>query len=147
MLEAADGVGGIWYWDRDPGVRCDSASCSSFYSVSPALEQGWEWTERYPQQREIMRCLNHVADGFAMRPDNQLGTSMTSARYVAAAERRLVETDTGEQFRACFLITAVGCLSTTSTPAFPGIASFALARYAAHGREVAQAGYRGFEFA
>ena len=28
VLEAADGVGGTWYWNRYPGARCDSESHS-----------------------------------------------------------------------------------------------------------------------
>ena len=26
VYEAADGVGGTWYWNRYPGARCDSES-------------------------------------------------------------------------------------------------------------------------
>ncbi|MCH6172006.1 NAD(P)-binding protein, partial [Pseudonocardia alaniniphila] len=26
VLEAGDGVGGTWYWNRYPGARCDSES-------------------------------------------------------------------------------------------------------------------------
>src|SRR3546814_7461497 len=32
ILEAADGVGGTWYWNRYPGARCDSESY--YYSRS-----------------------------------------------------------------------------------------------------------------
>ena len=28
VLEAADGVGGTWHWNRYPGARCDSESHS-----------------------------------------------------------------------------------------------------------------------
>ena len=28
VLEAGDGVGGTWYWNRYPGARCDSESHS-----------------------------------------------------------------------------------------------------------------------
>ena len=35
VLEAADGVGGTWHWNRYPGARCDSESHSyCYYSVS-----------------------------------------------------------------------------------------------------------------
>jgi cation diffusion facilitator CzcD-associated flavoprotein CzcO len=58
VLEAADGVGGTWYWNRYPGARCDSESHCYSYSFSKELEQQWEWSERYPQQPEILRYLN-----------------------------------------------------------------------------------------
>ena len=31
VLEAGDGVGGTWYWNRYPGARCDSESHSYCY--------------------------------------------------------------------------------------------------------------------
>src|ERR1700690_3799015 len=79
VLEAADGVGGTWYWNRYPGARCDSESHSYCYSFSDALLQEWEWTERYPEQPEVLRYRNHVADRFDLRRDISFGTSVTAA--------------------------------------------------------------------
>ncbi len=78
VLEAADGVGGTWYWNRYPGARCDSESHSYCYSFSPELQQDWDWTERYPEQPEIMRYLNHVADRFDLKRDIQFNTRVTA---------------------------------------------------------------------
>ncbi len=124
VLDAADGVGGTWYWNRYPGARCDSESYYYSYSFSEELEQEWEWTERYPEQPEILRYLNHVADRFGLRPDIQLDTKVTGARFDRDTQRWLVTTAAGEAFSAQFLITAVGCLSTANLPAVPGIESF-----------------------
>lgn len=125
VLEAADGVGGTWYWNRYPGARCDSESFYYSYSFSPELEQEWEWTERYPAQPEILRYLEHVADRFALRPNIQLGTRVIAARFDSSRNRWVVETDTGERFDTSFLITAVGCLSTANMPRIAGADSFA----------------------
>lgn len=38
-FEAASGVGGVWYWNRYPGARCDVESIDYSYSFSPELEQ------------------------------------------------------------------------------------------------------------
>jgi phytoene dehydrogenase-like protein len=57
VLEAADGIGGTWYWNRYPGARCDSESYYYCYSFSRELQQEWEWTERYPEHWEIRRYL------------------------------------------------------------------------------------------
>src|ERR1700710_2924121 len=62
VLEAAEGVGGTWYWNRYPGARCDSESYYYSYSFSPELEQEWSWSLRYSEQPEILRYLSHVAD-------------------------------------------------------------------------------------
>ena len=124
VLEAGEGVGGTWYWNRYPGARCDSESHSYCYTFSKELSQEWEWSERYPGQAEIMRYLNYVADRFDLRRDIQLGTRVTSASYDAQANRWLITTQAGEQLTAKFLITAVGCLSTANIPKIPGLETF-----------------------
>jgi len=78
-FEAADGIGGTWYWNSYPGARCDVESKDYSYAFSPELEQEWSWSERYPAQPEILRYLNHVADGFGLWPDIQLNTRVTAA--------------------------------------------------------------------
>ena len=124
VLEAGEGVGGTWYWNRYPGARCDSESHSYCYTFSKELSQEWEWSERYPGQAEIMRYLNYVADRFDLRRDIQLGTRVTAASYDAQANRWLITTQAGEQLTAKFLITAVGCLSTANIPKIPGLETF-----------------------
>ena len=125
VLEAGDGVGGTWYWNRYPGARCDSESHSYCYTFSKELLREWEWSERYPEQPEIMRYLNHVADRFDLKRDIRFGTRVMGARYDEAANRWHVTTETGERLTAQFLITAVGCLSTANVPKIPGLESFA----------------------
>lgn len=124
VYEAADSVGGTWYWNRYPGARCDSPSVHYSYSFSPELEQEWQWTETYPAQPEILRYLNHVADRFDLRRDIQFNTRVTTAHYDAASNRWLVTTDQGDRVSAKYCITAVGCLSAPNKPAFPGLDSF-----------------------
>jgi cation diffusion facilitator CzcD-associated flavoprotein CzcO len=124
VLEAGDGVGGTWYWNRYPGARCDSESHAYCYSFSEELMREWEWSERYPEQPEIMRYLNHVADRFDLKRDIQFNTRVTAAQYDKATNRWTVRTEAGEQFTAKFLITAVGCLSTANVPKIPGLESF-----------------------
>ena len=124
VLEAGGGVGGTWYWNRYPGARCDSESHSYMYYFSKELVQEWEWTERYPQQPEILRYLNHVADRFDLRRDIQLNTRVSDARYDEADDRWHVSTESGEAFVARYLITAVGCLSAANIPQIPGLEDF-----------------------
>ena len=124
VLEAGDGVGGTWYWNRYPGARCDSESYYYSYSFSKELEQEWEWSERYPEQPEIMRYLNHAAERFDLKRDIQFGTRVIQAAFDEAAGRWRVTTEAGERFSAPFLITAVGCLSSTNVPKIPGLESF-----------------------
>ena len=125
VLEAAEGVGGTWWWNRYPGARCDTESHGYAYFFSRALHESWQWSERYPGQEEIRAYLNHVADRLDLRGDIDLGTRVVSARFDAASDRWTVTTEGGRRLRARWLITAVGCLSSANVPAIPGLEDFA----------------------
>jgi len=56
---AAD-VGGTWYWNRYPGARCDTDTLEYSYSFDEALQQEWEWPERYPTQPEIASAARYT---------------------------------------------------------------------------------------
>ena len=124
VLEAAPGVGGTWYWNRYPGARCDSESHSYCYTFSEELTQEWEWTERYPAQRDVLRYLNHVADRFDLNRNITFNCRVTGADYDEAANSWRVRTEAGEELTAEFLITAVGCLSAANVPDIPGLSTF-----------------------
>jgi len=124
VFEAGDGIGGTWYWNRYPGARCDVESLDYSYSFSEALQQEWQWTERYAAQPEILRYINHVADRFDLRRDVQCSTRVTSAVFDETAKRWTVETDRGDRVSVRFCIMATGCLSSTQEPKFPGLETF-----------------------
>ena len=124
VFEAGDGVGGTWYWNRYPGARCDSDSYVYCYTFDKQLLQEWEWSERYPEQPEILRYLNHVADRFDLRRDIQFGTRVNGATFNEHTNRWDVSTDKGDLVSARYLITAVGSLSATNIPSFKGLESF-----------------------
>jgi cyclohexanone monooxygenase len=124
VYEAGDGVGGTWYWNRYPGARCDSDSYIYCYTFDKQLWQEWEWSERYPEQPEILRYLNHVADRFDLRRDIQFGTRVTAATFDEKTNRWEVRTDQGDVVSARYLIAATGVLSATNLPAFKGLESF-----------------------
>jgi cation diffusion facilitator CzcD-associated flavoprotein CzcO len=129
VIEAGDGVGGTWYWNRYPGARCDVESIEYSYSFDEELEQEWEWTERYASQPEILRYLEHVADRFDLRRDITLGTRVTAAHFDDDTNRWTVRTDAGETIVASFVVMATGCLSSASTPDIAGLDTFAGATY------------------
>ncbi len=124
VLEAGEGVGGTWFWNRYPGARCDVESLDYSYSFSDELQQEWDWTERYAPQKDILRYINHVVDRFELRRDIQLQARVVSAVYDEAEDRWLVTTEAGERFLARYCIMATGCLSIPQAPTFPGLDSF-----------------------
>lgn len=123
-FERGSGVGGTWFWNRYPGCRCDVESMEYSYQFSDALQQEWEWTERYSAQPEILAYANHVADRFGLRDQIRFNTSVTAARFDEARSLWEVQTDQGEPTLARFLIMATGCLSTANMPVFDGQETF-----------------------
>jgi len=124
VFEAGSGVGGTWFWNRYPGARCDVESLEYSYQFSEELQQEWEWTERYAPQAEILRYLNHVADRFDLRRDITLSTRVVSAIFDETCDRWRIRPDQGDEVSARFCIMATGCLSSTNTPALPGLETF-----------------------
>lgn len=124
VYEIGSGVGGTWYWNRYPGARCDVPSLEYSYQFDDALQQEWEWTEKYAAQPEILAYANHVADRHSLRPDIQLETRVTTAVFDQDAAVWTVETDQGDRVKARFCIMATGCLSARNLPQFDGLESF-----------------------
>ncbi|HVE28177.1 MAG TPA: NAD(P)/FAD-dependent oxidoreductase [Sporichthya sp.] len=143
VLEAGDGIGGVWHWNRYPGARCDVTSPDYSYPFDPELDQEWTWSERYATQPEILRYIDHVADRYDLRRDIRLNTTVTRAEFDEATDTWVVHTDSGgadgassssdsprprpesRNLRARWLLMATGQLSATRTPDFPGLESFA----------------------
>lgn len=111
IIEAGDGVGGTWYWNRYPGARCDIESFQYSYSFSPELEQEWQWTERFAPQGEILAYLDHVADRFSLREDIIFDCRIKSARFDKEQGIWTLAGDRGQTFEAKFCVMATGVLS------------------------------------
>ena len=129
VYDKASDVGGTWYWNRYPGARCDVESMQYSYSFSPELQQEWKWSEKFSAQPEILEYARHVADRFDLHRDIQLETSVLSAHFDESKQRWIITTDRGESISARFCVMATGCLSTTRTPDFEGLADYRGATY------------------
>lgn len=124
VYEAADGVGGTWYWNRYPGARCDSESIYYNYTFSEELYREWTWSSRYPEQPEILKYLNFVADKFELRPDIQFKTRVNAAQYDEENKIWQITLNDGSTVTANYFITGVGCLSASNLPKFNGLENF-----------------------
>src|SRR3954466_6706961 len=103
LVEAGDGVGGTWYWNRYPGARFDSESYTYAYLFSQELFEEWEWQEHFAQQPEIECYLNHVVDRFDLRRDMRFGAKITSAAYDESSGKWTVVVGDGTTLRARFV--------------------------------------------
>jgi cyclohexanone monooxygenase len=122
--ESAGDVGGVWYWNNYPGARCDGESMAYSYSFDDALQQEWDWPERYSAQPDILRYCQHVAERFNLRPYIAFNTKVTAAHWDEESSRWLFETSTGGRMTAKYFVSAIGCLSATRVPDVPGIGDF-----------------------
>lgn len=124
VLEAGEGIGGTWFWNRYPGARCDVESLDYSYSFSRELEIEWDWSERYAPQAEILRYIEHVADRFKLWPDIQLATRVQSAHFDDTQGIWHVTTQSGEAFACRFLVMATGAISLPQAPNLEGLESY-----------------------
>ena len=141
VIEAGDDVGGTWYWNRYPGARCDVESLEYSYGFDQALQQEWEWTERFATQPEILKYARHVSERFDLRRDIRFNARVTQATLNAAGDSWSVRTsavgDDADRsknkesltLQARFLIMATGCLSSANLPDIKGRDSFRGATY------------------
>lgn len=123
-IERAGGVGGTWYYNRYPGCRCDSESHVYCYSFSDYLLNEWGYSERYPEQEEILEYLNFAADHLEVRDDIRFETEVESAAFDEESGTWEISTDTDFHVSSQHLILAVGPLSQPYIPEFDGIDDF-----------------------
>lgn len=123
-FEGAAGVGGVWYHNGYPGARVDVESHSYSFMFDQDLYAGWDWSERYAAQPEILQYLNYVADRLDVRRNLSLSTWVTSAQWHPEENKYLITTDTGRTVWARYLVMATGNLSKPRKPDFAGLDDF-----------------------
>ena len=111
LLEAADDVGGTWYWNRYPGARCDIPTTDYTYSFDPELEDQWTWSEKYATQPEILRYLQFVTDRYGLREDISFSTAVLRAAWDQSSRRWRLRTSAGDELSCRYYVMATGCLS------------------------------------
>ena len=124
VLEAGDEVGGTWNWNRYPGARCDTESMFYSYGFSEALQQEWNWSERYPKQPEILSYAKHVVERFNLSNNIKFNTRVININWNKKNRKWRLETEEGERISANFCIMATGSLSSPNYPNIEGLDDF-----------------------
>ena len=123
-FDKAGGPGGTWYWNRYPGALSDTESHVYRFSFDRDLLQDGTWKHTYITQPEILDYLEDVVDRFDLRRHFRFGTAVRSAVYLDDEQLWEVTTDTGELYRATYVVNAVGLLSAINQPNLPGLDTF-----------------------
>ncbi|MFD5827262.1 flavin-containing monooxygenase [Lentzea sp. NPDC060358] len=122
IIEKGDDFGGVWFWNRYPGVRCDVDA----YIYLPLLEEvGTVPTEKYAEGREIFAHCQALATKYGLYDDACLGTQVTELRWEQDTARWVVSTDRGDSIRARHVCLGSGVLDLPKIPAVEGITEFA----------------------
>lgn len=123
-VEAAEDVGGTWFWNRYPGCRLDTESYAYGYFALNGLIPDWTWSERFASQPEMLRYANHAADKMDIRRLFRFRTKVVAATFLDDSNMWKVELDDGAIVNCRFLISATGPLSATRMPDIEGIETF-----------------------
>lgn len=121
IVERAGDLGGVWYWNRYPGVRCDVES----YIYMPLLEDmGYVPSERYANGAEIRTYLQSLARHHGLYEQALLSTRVTELRWDDVELVWTISTDRGDAIKARFVVLALGSQSLPKLPGIPGLEKF-----------------------
>ncbi|MFG1605264.1 flavin-containing monooxygenase [Actinoplanes sp. NPDC049265] len=121
IVDQAGDFGGVWYWNRYPGVRCDMES----YIYMPLLEEiGTMPTEKYSGGPEMLEHARAIGRHFDLYPRALLGTTVTAVTWNEELSRWVVTTDRGDVLHARFVMVGTGPLNRPKLPGIKGIETF-----------------------
>src|SRR3954467_13804626 len=122
VLEAGEGVGGAWHWNRYPGIQVDIPSFSYQFSY----RQRPDWSRVYAPGDELRDYAEHCVDHFGLRDRIALNTRVTDAAWDEDADLWRLSTDNGAgPVAARHVIGATGVFSQPKPPEIAGLERFA----------------------
>lgn len=120
-VDTAGDFGGVWYWNRYPGIQCDNES----YCYLPLLEEmGFMPSKKFADGSEIYAYAKSIAKRFGFAEQALFHTLVNSLRWDESSKRWRVGTNRGDDIRARFVILACGVLNMPKLPGIPGINQF-----------------------
>jgi len=118
IVENGSGVGGVWHWNRYPGLTCDVPSQLYQFSFAPKPD----WSRVWAFGDEIQRYHCDVVHQFGLSAHLRLNSEVTAA--VFTDPRWEVTLADGTVLAADFVIAATGVLHHPFTPDIPGRDTF-----------------------
>jgi cation diffusion facilitator CzcD-associated flavoprotein CzcO len=120
-IDHAGDFGGVWYWNRYPGIQCDNDA----YCYLPLLEEtGFMPSKKFADGAEIYGYCKQIAQTFGFHDKALFHTLITSLRWDEDIQRWRVGTSRGDEFRARFVVMGCGVLNMPKLPAIAGIDQF-----------------------
>jgi len=120
-IEHGGDFGGVWYWNRYPGIQCDNES----YCYLPLLEQtGFMPSKRFADGDEIQGYCRLIGEKYGFYDKALFHTRVTALRWDEAINRWRIATDRGDELLARHVIMAGGLMNMPKLPGIPGIGEF-----------------------
>jgi cation diffusion facilitator CzcD-associated flavoprotein CzcO len=120
-IDTAGDFGGVWYWNRYPGIQCDNES----YCYLPLLEEmGFMPSKKFADGWEIYEYARSIAAKFGFADKALFHTHINSLRWDEKINRWHVGTNRGDDIRAKFVIMACGVLNMPKLPGIEGLDKF-----------------------
>ncbi|MDV3124846.1 NAD(P)/FAD-dependent oxidoreductase [Mycobacterium sp. 21AC1] len=137
IVEAGNGAGGTWYWNRYPGIAVDIPSFSYQFS----FEQSRDWSRTYAPGRELRAYADRCVDKYDLRSRIRFNSKVLGAAFDEDESLWRVRLDSGAELTARYLVNASGVLTIPKLPDIDGVDTFAgvtmhTARWD-HGQELA----------
>ena len=119
ILEKGSDVGGVWHWNRYPGLTCDVPSHIYQFAFAPKPD----WSHIWAGGQEIQKYHRDVVERFGLDNHLRLNTEVTALHYDQDEHTWTVTTE-NDTLTADFVICATGVLHHPFTPDIPGMDSF-----------------------
>lgn len=120
-VDTAGDFGGVWYWNRYPGIQCDNDA----YCYLPLLEEtGFMPSKKFSDGQEIFEYARRIAGQFGFADQALFHTQITELRWNEDEHRWHVKTNRGDDLRPRFVVMACGVLNMPKLPGIEGIDTF-----------------------
>ncbi len=120
-IDHAGGFGGVWYWNRYPGVQCDNDA----YCYLPLLEEtGFMPSKKFSDGWEIQSYCETIAEKAGASDKALFHTMIEGVVWDESIHRWRVTTHRGDELRARCVIMGNGVMNMPKLPGIPGIHEF-----------------------
>ena len=119
LLERNAELGGTWQVNTYPGAEVDVPTSLYCISFIP-----YPFRKSFAPQSELLAYTNHIIDRFGLRKHARTNQTVTTVAFDERACLWDVETESGERYRARFVIDTSGVLANPHVPRIKGAESF-----------------------
>lgn len=121
IIEMGGDFGGVWYWNRYPGIQCDNES----YCYVPLLEElNFIPSKKFADGAEIYEHCRRIGKHFGLYDSAILSTQVRDLRWDCEIDRWRISTNRDDDLRARFVVMASGPFNRPKLPGIPGIKDF-----------------------